>query len=272
VKEFSQRLFTGIIFVSVIIAGMWWHQYSYLLVFFSAMVVGMLEFTRLVSTSTVSVQKGLAILLGVFWYIALFFILSGKISQLWIIFTVPMIMAVFIIELFRNKETPVQNIACTLLVPFYVALPFSCIHFIVFATGSYSFEILLGFFLLVWANDTGAYLVGVTMGKHKLFPRISPKKSWEGAIGGFVLTLLVAWALNYACPALSLAHCIAIGAIISVMGTFGDLVESLLKRSAKIKDSGKILPGHGGILDRFDAVLFAAPMVCCYLVVIGYIL
>ncbi|HBG86933.1 MAG TPA: hypothetical protein DDW62_05225, partial [Marinilabiliaceae bacterium] len=91
------------------------------------MVVGMLEFTRLVSTSTVSVQKGLAILLGVFWYIAFFFILSGKISQLWIIFTVPMIMAVFIIELFRNKETPVQNIACTLLVPFYVALPFSCI-------------------------------------------------------------------------------------------------------------------------------------------------
>ncbi|GAO29030.1 phosphatidate cytidylyltransferase [Geofilum rubicundum] len=270
-NNFWQRVLTGIIFVIAIIGGMWWHQFSYLLIFFTVVLLGMLEFVELVKARPVSAQIGSAITLGSFWYLISFFVLSGGMAVQWLMFIVPMIIAVFIIELFRNSNTPLLNIACTLIIPFYVALPFSFLHFLVFKGGSYDFGLLLGFFILIWANDSGAYLVGVNFGKRRLFKRISPRKSWEGAIGGFVFTLIVAYIIHYFNGGLNVIHWLVIGMIISVMGTFGDLVESMLKRSVNVKDSGSLLPGHGGVLDRFDAVIFAAPLVCGYLILIRYI-
>lgn len=269
-SNFWQRTFTGIIFVVAIIGGVWWHSYAYLLIFSTVVLLGMLEFRELVRARPVSAHSGWALTLGAFWYLTSFFVLSGAISAKWLMFIVPLIMGVFITELFRKSNTPLLNIACTLIIPFYVALPFSFLHFLVFKTGMYDFRLLLGFFLLIWANDSGAYLVGVTMGRTKLFERISPKKSWEGAIGGFLATILIAFIIPNYIDRLSLINWLVIGVIVSVMGTFGDLVESMLKRSVNIKDSGSLLPGHGGVLDRFDAVIFAAPMVCGYLVLIRF--
>lgn len=269
-NNFWQRILTGIVFVIAIIGGMWWHQYSYLLIFYTVVLLGMLEFAELVRARPVHAQIGWALVLGSFWYLASFFVLAGIISERWLMFVVPLIMAVFITELFRKSNTPLLNIACTLIIPFYVALPFSFLHFLVFKGGSYDYLLLLGFFLMIWANDSGAYLIGVRFGKHRLFPRISPRKSWEGAVGGFVLTLAIALVLSLFIEQLSWGHWLAIGVLVSVMGTFGDLVESMLKRSVNVKDSGSLLPGHGGVLDRFDAVVFAAPLVCGYLILIRY--
>jgi phosphatidate cytidylyltransferase len=126
----------------------------------------------------------------------------------------------------------------------------------------------MGFFFILWANDSFAYLTGVSIGKHRLFERISPKKSWEGSIGGFVSGLLTAWVISIFFKEFDLINWIVIAAIIMIFGTFGDLVESLFKRSLKVKDSGNILPGHGGLLDRFDAVFLAAPAVFVYLILI----
>ena len=123
----------------------------------------------------------------------------------------------------------------------------------------------LSVFIFLWASDSGAYLVGSLIGKHRLFERISPKKSWEGSIGGGVLALVAAWALWYFFPIMSLWQWIGMALVVVVFGTWGDLVESLLKRQLGIKDSGHILPGHGGILDRFDSSMLAVPAVVIYL-------
>jgi phosphatidate cytidylyltransferase len=175
---------------------------------------------------------------------------------------------IFVFELYRKKNKPFQNIALTFLGIIYIALPFSLLYLMGFkeytVTG-FKPKIILGFFFLLWTSDTGAYLVGMTLGRHPFFPRISPKKSWEGFIGGVVLTLLIAWVISNYFTFLSTYDWLIIGLIIAVTGAIGDLIESLLKRSLNVKDSGNILPGHGGILDRFDSVIFAAPLVFVYL-------
>jgi len=176
----------------------------------------------------------------------------------------------FIIELFRKNDTPFVNVAYTLLGVLYIVLPFAMLFHLGFYTNNsfsehYSYQIILGIFILLWTNDTGAYLSGRFFGKHKLFERISPKKTWEGAIGGGILALIVAYVISIYFTNLTLTDWIITGALIVVFGDLGDLIESMLKRSFGIKDSGKLLPGHGGILDRFDALLLAVPFVYSYL-------
>jgi phosphatidate cytidylyltransferase len=268
VSNFFKRLITGTVFVTVIVAGILWSQYSYFLVFLTAVLLGILEFSGILKSGRMNVDRTLALLTGLFWYACTFLILAGKINAVWLSLIIPMSLLVFVVELYRKSDTPLQNIAATLLVPLYIALPFSALHYLVFFTGEYVSSLLLGFFVLVWSNDTGAYLVGVTLGKHKLFPGISPKKSWEGFVGGVIFAQLAAYFISMTGAAPDLIHWMAIALIVSVVGTYGDLVESMIKRSFDLKDSGNILPGHGGILDRFDAVLFAAPMICVYLMLL----
>ena len=154
-----------------------------------------------------------------------------------------------------------------------MALPFWCLYQLGFisnnVTNEYSPNIILGFFFIMWANDTGAYLTGRALGKHKFFPRISPNKTWEGTIGGIIIGVLIAYLNHFWFENLSVTNWFILGLIITVFGTLGDLVESMFKRAAKVKDSGKIMPGHGGVLDRFDSTLLAAPMVWLYLLLIG---
>lgn len=180
--------------------------------------------------------------------------------------TIPMLIFVFIFELYRKHKRPLLNIAVTYLGIFYIAMPFSLLNHLSTINGTFDGMFLFWIFVLLWANDTGAYLAGVTFGKHKLFERISPKKTWEGFFGGIVLSIITAFLITkYANTQFSLYIWIIISVIIVVFGTLGDLSESLFKRSINIKDSGQILPGHGGLLDRFDSLLLAIPIIFTFI-------
>ncbi len=162
----------------------------------------------------------------------------------------------------RKKQdfSPFANVGIALLGLFYISLPMSLLNVVAFTETGYDYRRIFALLLLVWSSDIGAYAAGKTFGKHKLAPNISPGKTWEGAIGGFLLTLGMGWALGYLLPELSLTYRLVAAAVVAVFGPLGDLAESMLKRSVGVKDSGRILPGHGGLLDRFDAFLFILPV------------
>lgn len=185
------------------------------------------------------------------------------------------IVALFISELYVKSTKPFENIAITLLGIVYLTIPFSLTSVLVFDAGNYDFRLLLSLFIFIWANDVGAYCFGSTLGrlgKHKLFERISPKKSWEGFFGGVLMALLAAFILSSMWAertGILEYHWYIIAVIIAVVGTFGDLAESMLKRSVGVKDSGNLMPGHGGILDRFDGVLLSFPCAVAYIILIN---
>jgi len=229
----------------------------------------MYEFYNLALKARIKPQIFLGILIGLSIFIGSYLYVTGLIEGILLSGFIPIIMSVFIFELYRNHRRPFHNIAFTYLGILYIAIPISLFNFIVFSSTSinitYSYEILLGYFFLIWANDTGAYLFGVSIGKHRMFPRISPKKSWEGFLGGIIFTTIIAWAISHYFHNITFAHWLMIGLISAIAGVFGDLVESMYKRSLEVKDSGKFLPGHGGILDRFDSIYLSAPIVFAYL-------
>lgn len=172
----------------------------------------------------------------------------------------------FIAELFKKKAVrPFETLALGFLGVLYLVVPFMSFTGLGFLSGHYRYEVPLGFLLLLWSNDTGAYLAGRSFGKRKLFERISPNKTWEGFIGGLLLAVGVALNLEQYLGSMSKSEWACVALIISIVGTLGDLVESMLKRSLDVKDSGNILPGHGGLLDRFDGLLLSAPVVFIYL-------
>ena len=178
------------------------------------------------------------------------------------------------LELFRKNETPISNIAFSIMGILYVVVPFALLNFFAYGNSdntiikivspNHPAYLLLGFFIIQWSCDTGAYLAGSTIGKTKLFPTISPNKTWEGFIGGMALSILIAYLISIYTNTNSI-HWIGIATIVVLFGTLGDLTESQIKRSSGAKDSGSLLPGHGGFLDRFDGVLFSAPFVLAYL-------
>jgi phosphatidate cytidylyltransferase len=195
------------------------------------------------------------------------------------------IVYLFIAELYLKHEDPIQNWAYTMLSQMYIALPFSLLNVLAFnatSQGFVAFNTLLplSVFIFLWMNDTGAYCIGSLIGRHKLFPRISPAKSWEGSIGGAIVVLAVAYGIGWLDSVqvsdldsptvlfrgmLSIPEWLGLGLVVAIFGTWGDLVESLFKRTLGIKDSGNILPGHGGMLDRFDSALMAIPAAVIYL-------
>ena len=182
------------------------------------------------------------------------------------------IIYLLVAELYLKQKDPIQDWAYTMLAQMYIALPFSLLNVLAFnATnqGVVAFNTLLplSVFVFLWVNDSGAYCCGSLLGRHKLFPRISPGKSWEGSIGGAIFVLVAAWAISSFLDGqmLTLPEWLGLGLTVVVFGTWGDLVESLFKRTLGIKDSGNILPGHGGMLDRFDSSLLAIPAAVVYL-------
>jgi phosphatidate cytidylyltransferase len=182
---------------------------------------------------------------------------------------IPFLISIFILSLFSDKPDVMRNTAISFMGIVYVSIPMSVINFLAFPSGNdyaYTHRVILGIMTLVWINDSGAYLVGMSIGRHRLFERISPKKSWEGAIGGALLTLICALWLHLIMGALERTDWLVLALIVSVFGVFGDLTESLFKRSVGQKDSGKIIPGHGGLLDRIDSILFVMPLAAVYLI------
>ncbi|MEO1652099.1 MAG: phosphatidate cytidylyltransferase, partial [Bacteroidota bacterium] len=162
-------------------------------------------------------------------------------------------------------KTSFEQIGITLLGLVYVMLPFASLHLAVFWEGQFHYQIILGIFFIVWIHDIGAYFIGSRYGRRQLFPRISPNKSWEGTVGGAILAWTMAFLLAQYLQDLSLAQWLVIASIIIVLGTHGDLIESMLKRNIRLKDSSEILPGHGGFLDRFDNLLISAPFIALFL-------
>jgi phosphatidate cytidylyltransferase len=268
-NNFLLRTISGILFVIAIVGALIIGKYTFLIVYSGILVLSMFEFYNLSTKAKIKPQFFIGILIGLALFMGTYLFTTGSIEAIFLLGFIPLTICIFIFELYRDHKRPFHNIAYTLLGIFYIAFPFSLFNFMVFNSSShqfsYSYEILLSYFLLIWANDTGAYLFGVSLGKHKIFPRISPKKSWEGFIGGLIFTAIVAWAISLFFHNITFANWLAVGFIAAIIGVFGDLVESMYKRSLDVKDSGKFLPGHGGILDRFDSVFLSAPIVFAYL-------
>ncbi len=211
---------------------------------------------------------------GIFLTLAMFGYASGLTPALIFIPYLLTILYLFIAELYLRQPNPINNWAYAMFSQLYIALPLSTISILAYYNGAFYFLLPLCVFVFLWCNDTGAYLVGSLCGRHKLFPRVSPNKSWEGSIGGALLVAVAAalvWHVEapHHLSGLSLPQWLGLGLVVVVFGTWGDLVESLLKRTLGIKDSGNILPGHGGMLDRFDSALLAIPAVVVYLYTIS---
>jgi len=264
-NNFVKRTLSGALFVALIISSILFNQYPFAVVF--ALICGwsVSEFHTLSNKQKdVEVNVWIAFVGGVLLFLTSYLHASG-------IWRYPVfsiygfyIVIVLISELYKKKQNPLNNWAYFILGQIFVALPFSLLNFILFIDG-WQPLVLLAVFVTIWVNDSGAYLVGVTFGKHRLFERISPKKSWEGFFGGALAALLSGYLFSLLIPQISLINWLIFSEIIVIFGTFGDLIESLMKRTVDIKDSGNVIPGHGGLLDRFDSMLLAAPVVFIYL-------
>jgi len=266
------RIITGLIFAAAMIGGIYGGRISFGILFGLITILCLWEFLS-AGLEPNLFRKIVGILLGVIPFIVAYQYVQAPIyidvSLLRITAPIffPILFLLFIYELFQKSEKPFTNLGFICLGIFYIGVPFALLNFIAFDLGIYRPNLVMGILLMTWANDTFAYFVGSWFGKTKLFERISPKKTWEGTIGGVIGTILVGVAFYYIFNELRLVDWMVIGGLVAIFGGLGDLVESMLKRSLKIKDSGTLLPGHGGFLDRFDAFFFLIPFVAAYLII-----
>ena len=262
------RTLTGIGLILLIVSSIIICKYFFALVMLVFMVFSMIEFYRMIENDFIKPQKIYGIISGIILFITSVFVAYNlqNIKILLLIF--PVIFILFIIELFRNKPNPLYNVAFTAFSILYIAIPFSLLmHFYIEnpITKAYNFELLLCFFIFIWTNDTMAYVTGKQIGKHPLCTRISPKKTIEGTIGGVLFTIIASIIISKFYTDYTISQWILMSLVVTIPSIFGDLVESLFKRNINIKDSGTLLPGHGGFLDRFDSVLLSAPFVFVYI-------
>ena len=270
-SNLGQRIIAGVIGAAVIIFSIWFSSWTYFLAFSVICAFTLLEFYKLVGLDGHFPLKFWGTFTGLMLYTIAFFIQKGILPVEYYFLLFPLGSLVFFIKLYkRDDKKPFTNIAFTFLGIFYVAVPFALLHAVVFILGDYSYQIILGLMLIIWASDTGAYFAGTKFGKHKLFERVSPKKSWEGSIGGAATAFLMALAISVFYDDLGTVEWLILASIAIVTATYGDLVESLFKRSIAIKDSGTSIPGHGGFLDRFDGLLLSVPFILTYLALFHY--
>lgn len=272
-KNLTIRTLSGIVLAVVMLGAIVWSPWSYGVLFAALLTAGMLEFYALAAERGAAPQRFLGLTAGLLLFgLDFVFVADGirigdtqpllcTLALLLLLFPV-----MFVCELYRRSENPAANIGTTIAGVFYVALPFALIcHFPTFSASGWDPRVTIAYVLIVWANDVFAYLVGMTFGRHKLFERLSPKKSWEGFFGGLLgaaaAGLGAAYWLDASCGAW-----VGLALVTAVTAVAGDLAESMFKRSAGVKDSGSLIPGHGGVLDRFDAMLLSAPFVFVYMI------
>ena len=276
-NNFILRAITGILFVAVLTGSIIAGPVNFALLFTLISALSVNEFANLIN------QKGEAKVPSILVGMGAAFLMLGmwgfctNQTGAYVLLPYPALLLYLMIrELYLKAENPVANWAYTLMSQLYVALPFALLNVLAFhtdrATGEVTYNpvLPLSVFVFLWLSDTGAYCVGSLIGKNRLFPRISPKKSWEGSIGGGLLAMAAAWPLAHFFPFLSVAGWMGMALTVVIFGTWGDLTESLLKRHLGIKDSGNILPGHGGLLDRFDSSLMAIPAATVYLYALAF--
>lgn len=275
-RDLVVRTASGAVLLAVVLGAAYGGKFAYGAFLLLIVVVGMWEFYNLAAATGSEPRRAIGLASGIVLFVTSFFLFDGYVSRS--MFDVDMLLGgllyftiliplCFIIELFHASETPIRNVATTLMGLLYVAYPMSFMLFIpLLFTGEWSAEAFLFYLFIVWGNDVFAYLTGVTIGRHKMCPRISPKKSWEGFVGGIVGALAMG-AVGSVVVGGDMAMWLGLALVVSLTSVLGDLVESMFKREADIKDSGRILPGHGGMLDRFDALLISSPFAFVYLIV-----
>lgn len=260
-NNLTQRLVTGLIGAGLVIYASYFSEWTYFAVFLVICCLSILEFYRLTGLDGMLPLKYIGSLNAILIFVLSFFVEKGICDQTLYFIIFPSIALIFLIKLYKKEKKPFTNIAYTLLGIIYVGLPFALLNITVYADGGYNYQIIIGILLLLWASDTGGYIAGVLFGRTKLFERVSPKKSWEGMIGSFILAMVIATFIGKYFDVMSWYQWYLVAVIMVVAGTYGDLVESLFKRSIEIKDSGTSLPGHGGFLDRFDGLLISIPFI-----------
>jgi phosphatidate cytidylyltransferase len=265
------RAITGFFFVVVMLGSFFFGHYPFGIFFLLLSILCLREFYGLIKQTGLDPNAQTGLINGGFIYI-IFALTTYKdnpdVHKLLFLLTLT-ISGIFIQELFKKSEVPFTNIAYTLAGLVFVCIPFTFFHALAYIKGDFNFHYPLAFMLMLWANDTGAYLVGMKFGRTKLFERHSPKKTWEGFIGGIIISGAASFIIGYYFKELPWNQWLSMAILISCFGTLGDLIESMFKRSINVKDSGGILPGHGGLLDRFDGLLLAAPIVYTYLYLIS---
>ena len=272
-NNFIQRAVTGVLFVIVLVGCILYSPLSFGILFTIISVLSVHEFAQLVSKSSeVSINKTITALGGAYLFLALMsFCTQQSVGARVFLPYLGLLLYMMITELYLKKKNPTGNWAYSMLSQLYVALPFALLNVLAFQnsseTGSVTYNPILplSIFVFIWLSDTGAYCVGSLIGKHRLFERISPKKSWEGSIGGGIFSIASSLGFAHFFPFMPGWPWVGLAIVVVIFGTWGDLTESLMKRQLGIKDSGNILPGHGGMLDRFDSALMAIPAAVVYL-------
>jgi phosphatidate cytidylyltransferase len=264
-SNLQQRVIAAVVGVGIILSAILYGDWTFMLLFCAISILTQLEFYKLLGLDGNQPLAYYGTLCGVSISVLAFLVEKGILPFENYFLISPLATMIFFIKLYKKDDLkPFQNIAFTFLGIIYVAIPFALLSVLAMRGGTYNHEIVLGCLFLLWASDSGAYFAGTYFGKRKLFERISPKKSWEGAIGGALAAAVVAFVLGLYFKSYAPWHWYCIGAIIVVAGTLGDLVESLFKRSIAIKDSGSVIPGHGGFLDRFDGLLLSTPFIVTF--------
>ena len=267
-----QRAITGMILATVIILSIICGPYGFISLVLIINILGLLEFYRLFKPYTLLPRNIIGIILSVTILITFILVISGMSDWRVLFINIPLAFGIFITELYLKAKDPFHNLAFIFLGIICVTVPlcfFIALALLPLGSGNYPY-LVLGYFFILWSNDSGAYFAGKYFGKHPLFLRLSPKKTWEGSLGGTICALSVTYIFSTFFSTIHRIEWLSIALIIIVAGTIGDLIKSLMKRSLNIKDSGTILPGHGGILDRFDTLLGSAPFVFCYLSLSGH--
>jgi phosphatidate cytidylyltransferase len=274
-NELLKRSLTGVVFVAVVLAGTIIHSLIFAPVFLVLLVFTQYEFYKLIEKAGYTPQTLVGSILGGLFFIICNLTVQKIISIQFYLLIFPIIIIIFLFEVMRKKPGTLQNSMLTLGGFIYTVIPFSLLNFIVFPgfSGDNHFYpwILVGIFLIIWTYDSMAYAGGTLFGKHKMCKNISPKKSWEGFVTGAVFAIIMGILNAVIFQSLSIISWIITALIIVAFGTIGDMFESKIKRDLNIKDSGTILPGHGGFLDRFDSLLFAIPVVYTWLILGGNI-
>ena len=266
----KSRIYTSIIFVLVMIGGIYISEYTFVLLFGVIAASCLWEFFNVSLLPSGKKRRLVSMILGMAPYtiVAIFQLTDidaetdSLISILLLAF--PVIFLFFLYEMTTRSEKPFLNVATVILGIVYIGIPFTMLEWIALDVGYYP-NVVFGLILLNWINDTAAYLAGSKIGKTPLLPRISPKKTWEGTLSGATWTLITCFGVIILMPDLRPVDWAVLAFIVIIFGSLGDLVESMLKRSTQIKDSGSLLPGHGGLLDRFDSLIFILPFATMYI-------
>ncbi|MDP3462905.1 MAG: phosphatidate cytidylyltransferase [Bacteroidales bacterium] len=271
-NNFVSRTLSGIVFVGLIIGSIWYSPVSFAIVLFVVNFLGVMELQTLMnhSASLTKETRIINLFSSVLLYLALAAVALEWLDIIWLIPASLLLMLPFLTALFSRHDSFMQVTSNAWSSFFFISLPSGLLlfffnHNIVGTQAGPLLVIVL--LVMIWANDVFAYLIGSWLGRHRLFERISPKKSWEGAIGGLVMTLLLTMAFHYFTHFMPLSRLLIMALIVVITAILGDLTESLIKRQAGMKDSGSLIPGHGGILDRFDATFHATPFVFVYLMI-----